>query len=50
MSFRPLAGISGLRTMQDVVNEVDLYFGFRPLAGISGLRTNLADHEGRLLV
>ena len=37
--FRPLAGISGLRTLPRVEGFNRCYFGFRPLAGISGLRT-----------
>ena len=37
--FRPLAGISGLRTVQVKAEEGWTIVGFRPLAGISGLRT-----------
>ena len=39
--FRPLAGITGLRTHEDVSGPNQPAFSFRPLAGITGLRTLL---------
>ena len=38
-SFRPLAGIRGLRTILILLFLCCVVVGFRPLAGIRGLRT-----------
>ena len=45
ISFRPLAGITGLRTSDPLVPAFLGWRSFRPLAGITGLRTPAA---GRL--
>ena len=48
MGFRPLAGITGLRTGKAGQRSREEIEGFRPLAGITGLRTRVHRQSARI--